>query len=192
MDVRRRCTYYEKPNHQFTRSSQFKRRTEAHVCVYIRHKSLLWSIFVESNEITQLTQRVLFSNSILPCSILSLTGGGPGHGAWGRVPCPLPPPPRPRICPENLRRTPPWPRWSSWHWTLDTLVWKFCTETAHRPQHSSCALKILSPLSAVISLLNPPSVCTDWGTHCSAKALLAAAEFSMNWWPQSQATLFTS
>ena len=29
----------------------------------------------------------------------------------------------------------------------------------HRPQHSSCALKILSPL-LVISLLSPPSVCT--------------------------------
>ena len=56
MDVRRRCTYYEKPNHQFTTSSQIKCRTEAYVCVYIRHKSLLWSTFVESKEITKLTQ----------------------------------------------------------------------------------------------------------------------------------------
>ena len=101
-----------------------------------------------------------FSTSILPCNILSRTGGGPGHEAWGRDPCPLPPPPRPRICPESLQRTPPWPRWSSWHyWTLDTLVWKFCTVPL--TAHSSCALKILSPLS-LCNLSSKSSKCLYW------------------------------
>ena len=62
--------------------------------------------------------------------------------------------------------------------------------------HSPPTAPVLSKYSAlslsVISLLNPPNVCTDWGTHCSAKALLAAAEFSMNRCPQSRARLFTS
>ena len=158
--MRRRCTYYE-GNYlppSFTTSSQIKRRTEAHVCVYIRHKSLLWSTFVESNEITQLTQW-LFYSLILPCSILSRTGGGPGHEAWGWVPYPLAPPPRPRICPESLRITPPCPRWSSWHWTLDTLVWKFCTDTAHHPQHNSRALKYSYSLC---NLSSKSSKCLYW------------------------------
>ena len=85
MDVRRRCTYYEKPIHQFTPSPQIKHRAEAHVCVYISHKSLLWSTFVESNEITQQRIPILYLNFTLQYSVADRRWAW----AWGLRASPL-------------------------------------------------------------------------------------------------------
>ena len=188
MDVRRRCTYYEKPIHQFTPSPQIKHRAEAHVCVYISHKSLLWSTFVESNEITQQRIPILYLNFTLQYSVADRRWAW----AWGLRASPL----------SSVSASPASNlSWESPENSMASLVLVTLLDSGHagvevlygsthRPQ-LLCSQNTQPSLS-VISLLNPPNVCTDWGTHCSAKALLAAAEFSMNRWPQSRARLFTS